>query len=449
MMKQIDGITVINTSGKVVFHAKYNPRFKQEKILLKNPDKNLFELYPGLQPEDSTLVECVKNGECIYRKDQKFYDCNGNLINTDNVTLPIVKSGKVVGAIELSKDITSINDLTSDYSNDADVRRKNWKSYAHFTYDDIITQNKMMIEIIEKTKIIADSISPVLIYGETGTGKELFAQSIHNYSNRKNKPFIVQNCAALPESLFESLLFGTTSGAFTGARNKPGLFEIANGGTLYLDEINSMPFNLQSKLLRVLQDQYVRRLGNIKPNKIDVRIITSMNINPIDAVHKNILRKDLFYRLNVVGIKIPPLRERRDDISILVNFFIKKYNNLFKHNVRGIGKEVYYAFQKCSWNGNVRELEHVIESSINIVKDGYIHFRDLPVYFIDEMEEKMFDVDGQDDVRSLSSAVAEIEKKIIEKSVKRCMGNISQTAKLLNIPRQTLQYKIQKYNIKI
>ncbi len=448
-MKQIDGITVINNSGKVVFHAKYNPRFNRDSTFLKDPDKNLFELYPGLQPEDSTLVECVKSGKRIYREDQKFCDCNGNLINTDNVTLPIVKSGKVVGAIELSKDITSINDLAGGCSDEVNVGHKDGKSYAHFTYGDIITQNKNMIGIIEKTKIIADSISPVLIYGETGTGKELFAQSIHNYSDRKNKPFIAQNCAALPESLFESLLFGTVSGAFTGAHNKPGLFEIADGGTLYLDEINSMPLNLQSKLLRVLQDRHVRRLGDIKSSKIDVRIITSMNVNPVDAVHKNILREDLFYRLNVVGIKIPPLRERRDDIPVLVNFFIRKYNNLFHHNVKGIEKEVFDTFQECSWNGNVRELEHVIESAINIVKDGYIHFRDLPVYLIDEMEEKMINVDRKNDIHSLNGVVEGVERKIIKRSIERCMGNISQTAKLLNIPRQTLQYKIQKYNIKI
>lgn len=455
MIEQIDGITVINNKGDIVFHAKYNPRFNKVNTSLKVCDKNLFELYPGLQPEDSTLIECIKNGKFIYRKNQKFYDYSGNLINTDNITIPIVKSGKVIGAIELSKDITSINDLTCDDNAKTSGKYQSIKTKIPFTFDSIVTQDEGMLESIKKAKTIADSTSPVLIYGETGTGKELFAQSIYNYSSRRGKPFVTQNCAALPESLFESILFGTVSGAFTGACNKPGLFEIADGGTLYLDEINSMPLNLQSKLLRVLQDQEIRKLGDTKAKKVDVRVVTSMNVNPTEAVQQNILRKDLFYRLNVISIKLPPLRERRCDIPILVDFFINKYNDAFKHNVKGISKEVYDAFEICSWDGNVRELEHVIEAAINIVEDGYIHLKDLPVYLIDEIEKEMTnsdeqtDANGQTNMQSLEQIVNQVEKKMIMKYIKSCGGNISKAAKFLNIPRQTLQYKIQKYNIKI
>lgn len=305
-----------------------------------------------------------------------------------------------------------------------------------------------MKENIHKCKMVANSISSVLVYGETGTGKELFVQSIHNYSYRKNKPFIAQNCAALPESLFESILFGSVKGAFTGAIDKAGLFEQANGGTLFLDEINSMPINLQAKLLRVLQDGYVRRVGDSKDRKVDVRIMAAMNEEPMEALDKGHIREDLLYRLNVVSIKLVPLRERKEDISLYVNLFIKQYNQKLDKNVSGISKEVERLFYEYNWPGNVRELQHIIEASINMVDKGLIEVRHLPIYLSENIENRDLK-DNIDEVKPLNEAIEELEKRMIINSLKKTDGNISKASNYLSIPRQTLHYKINKYNIDV
>ena len=192
-----------------------------------------------------------------------------------------------------------------------------------YTFDDLLTTNQEFKQLILQGKKAARSSSSVLVYGESGVGKELFVQSIHNESNRKNSPFIAQNCAALPESLLEALIFGTAKGSYTGAVERQGLFELANGGTLFLDELQSMPIELQAKLLRVLEDGVVRRIGGTKSTVVDVRVITAMNIAPENAIEENKLRPDLYYRLNVLSYELPPLRKRQEDILLLAESFFK------------------------------------------------------------------------------------------------------------------------------
>ncbi len=276
--------------------------------------------------------------------------------------------------------------------------------------------------------MVADSTSSVLVYGETGTGKELYVQSIHNYSSRFNKPFIAQNCAALPENLFESILFGTVKGAFTGAVDKPGLFEQAHGGTLFLDEINSMPINLQTKLLRVLQDGVIRRVGDSRDRKIDVRIIAAMNVEPLKAVENGQIREDLFYRLNVVNIKLVPLRDRLEDIPLYVEHFIDKYNKELNKNVKGISSKVKELFMSYNWPGNVRELQHIIEAAINIVDNEYIELDNLPIYLSEKvdlvdygsLEEHFYFSLLEGGVESLDSVMDDMEKKVHI----RCIGTV-------------------------
>jgi arginine utilization regulatory protein len=285
-----------------------------------------------------------------------------------------------------------------------------------------------------------------LIYGATGTGKELFVQAIHNYGLRRNKPFVAQNCAALPETLFESILFGTVKGAFTGASDKPGLFELAHGGTLFLDEINSMPLNLQSKLLRVLQDGVVRRIGGIKDIKVDVRIIAAMNVEPTYAISNKHLREDLFYRLNVMSIKLILLCDRKEDIPLLTEYFIKKYNNLLNKSVQGVTKDVEILFSMHNWPGNVRELQHVIEASMNIVSSGKIDVKHLPIY-LNEVFNDDKKVCEMDEIKPLNDVVEMVERNMIKKALEKSGGNVTKASKLLKVPRQTLQYKIYKYGL--
>lgn len=451
----IDAILIVDNKGKIVYSARYNPRF-DEDFYKKVINTNYLEAYPALVSEESTIMNCLKNGIPVYKNNQVFYDYAGRLYNTQNLTIPIVQSGKVLGAVELSKDITSIQDLSENHKKIESIgtylientNHKKNHSNVKFIFDDIITQSKEMLENINKAKLIADSPSSVLVYGETGTGKELFVQSIHNQSSRKNQPFIAQNCAALPENLFESMLFGCVKGAFTGATDKKGLFEIADGGTLFLDEINSMSMNLQAKLLRVLQDGVVRRIGDTKDRKVDVRIIAAMNMEPMDAISKRYIREDIFYRLSVTSIKLVPLRKRKEDIPLLVKYFIKKYNNLLKTKVKGISKEVETLFSMYHWPGNVRELEHVIEGAMNIVKNEMIEMKHLPAYLSETAENVGF-YEETDDIQPLNDVVEVIEKKMIIKALRKAGGNVSKAAKFLNIPRQTLQYKIMKYHIEI
>lgn len=454
-MEYADAIMIVDHNGKIVYSVRYNPRFDDESDIREFKDiinKNYLEVFPTLDPEQSTIINCIKQGVPKYMENQIFYDNKGRVYNTQNLTLPIIRSGKILGAIEISKDITKIEEL-SEKNKDHNVfqfqskeKLAEKKTVAKYTFESIITSNEGMKENIKKAKMVSDSTSSVLVYGETGTGKELFVQSIHNYSSRRDKPFIAQNCAALPETLFESILFGSVKGAFTGAIDKPGLFELANGGTLFLDEINSMPITLQAKLLRVLQDGIVRRVGDSKDREVDVRIITAMNEEPLKAVEKGQIREDLFYRLNVVSLKLVPLRERKEDIPLYVDHFIKKYNNELNKHVKGISSDVKNIFYSYNWPGNVRELQHVIESSMNMLNKDRIDTKHLPIYLSENIENRGLN-EEIGEIKPLNDAVEVLEKSMIIRALKRTNGNISKAGNLLRIPRQTLHYKLNKYEI--
>lgn len=457
-MDYVDAIMIIDRHGRIVYSVRYNPRFDNsfcegdfESII----NKNFLEVYPNINPNESTMINCVNNGKPIYLKEQVFNDYKGRVINTQNLTIPIIRSGKILGAVELSKDITKIKEQVNKriYMGRISITSPKNLQRATFKFDDIITSSKEMIHNIERAKIISNNTSSVIVYGETGTGKELYVQSIHNYSNRSNKPFIVQNCAALPENLFESILFGSVKGAFTGAVDKPGLFEEAHGGTLFLDEVNSMPLNLQAKLLRVLQDGRVRRVGDNNEKEVDVRIIAAMNIEPLKAMELGQIREDLFYRLSVVSLKLLPLRERKEDIMIYVDHFIKLYNLKLAKDVIGVSDEVKKLFMEYNWPGNVRELQHVIESSINFVSNEEIKLIHLPVYLSDKIsKENKIKNQNEDNYdlschSSLDDMLEMVEKQMITKALEKTGGNISKASSILKITRQRLHYKLSKYNI--
>lgn len=460
-MKYVDAIMIVDNKGRIVYSVRFNPRFDKdgcEDELESIINRKFLEVYPTIKPEESSVITCLKYGLPIYREHQKFYDEKRRVYNTQNLTLPIIRSGKILGTIELSKDITRIKEDTPLIEKESvSVINTPFRSdefSVKYEFKDIITRNEEMKENIEKAKLIADSSSSILVYGETGTGKELYVQSIHNYSSRCNRPFIAQNCAALPESLFESILFGSVKGAFTGSTDKPGLFEQAHGGTLFLDEINSMPISLQAKLLRVLQDGVIRRIGDSKDRKVDVRIIVAMNVEPLKAIEIGQLREDLFYRLNVVNIRLVPLRDRKEDIPLYVEHFINKYNKELNKNVKGISKEVEELFMLYNWPGNVRELQHIIEASVNIINEGNIKLENLPIYLSekiktedDESPEEHFYFSLLKGCESLDNVVNSIEKKMIIDALEKSKGNISKAAEVLKITRQRLYYKMDKHNI--
>ena len=308
--------------------------------------------------------------------------------------------------------------------------------------DSIITSNIEMQNLRKDVLKIADSPSTVLISGETGTGKEMFAKAIHYSSERKNAPFIPINCANIPDTLFESELFGYEEGAFTGARKggKPGLFEIASGGTIFLDEIGELPLYLQSKLLRVLQEDTIHRLGSTNFTPVNVRVIAATNKDLEEMVKNSTFREDLYYRLNVIPMHIPPLKKRREDIEILALHFVEKYSNRLNKNIYSISKEALSVLSSHNWPGNVRELENAIEYAVNMEEKNIIRLENLPNKFRNESVDR----------NPEKSSFAHLEYNLIKSILDRCGWDVKgkeKAAEELGISLRTLYRKLKEANM--
>ncbi|WP_353893467.1 sigma 54-interacting transcriptional regulator [Proteinivorax hydrogeniformans] len=438
-----EGIHIVNAQGETIF---YNPMMAEMEGIGAHEvlNKKVLAMFPSLTPETSTIHKVLKSKEAMYDQLQSYTNYKGRGITTINSTFPLYNSDEFVGVLEVSKNITRLKELSEKVidlqqklypSNGSKKKKKRW-----YTFDDIVGEEKSFKETIEHAKKAAGSNSHVLIYGETGTGKELFAQSIHSESSRKTKPFIAQNCAALPEGLLEGILFGTVRGSFTGATDRPGLFEQANGGTLLLDELNSMGFDLQAKLLRVLQDGKIRPVGATKEIDVDVRIIATTNGDPHQSILEKKIREDLYYRLAVVNIEIPPLRHRKKDIPVLTQHFLQKYQQKFGLTNLHIESDVEETLLHYGWPGNVRELEHIIEGAVNLIdEDNTIKTIHLPKFLQGSWSTLQ--------QSTLPKQVADFEKNIISQAYYACNRNISKTAQKLGVSRQSLQYKIKKYGV--
>ncbi len=312
----------------------------------------------------------------------------------------------------------------------------------------LIGKSPKMLEVFKLIGRVANSNTPVLIQGESGTGKELVARAIHENSYRRNWPFLAVNCGAIPENLLESELFGYEKGAFTGAdKSKIGIFEAANGGTCFLDEIGEMSLNMQSKLLRFLQEGEILRLGSTKPFKVDVRIISATNRDLEKLVSENKFREDLFYRLNVVRIILPPLRERKEDIPLLVDFFLKNYSLKNKVPLKKITEEVMTFFMEYDWPGNVRELENVVESAATLSPTDVIDLEFIPekIKNVKKYEKEVYEIKKNSPSELLP--LSEIEKDYILKILKITGNNKSKAAKILGIDRKTLRLKLKQYGV--
>ena len=443
LLKVIDeGIHVIDMDGMTIFYneiAASHDGMEPVEVI----GKHVLESFPSLNKDTSTLLQVIRSGKPIYNKSQTYMNLHARTIDTVNTTLPIHIDGKLVGAVEVAKDLSKMRKISERLMELEDRHRRpkpKKGTDAVFHFDDLITVNKEFRDIISQAKKAAGSSSSVLVHGESGAGKELFVQGIHNASHRRDSPFIAQNCAALPDSLLESLLFGTVKGSYTGAVDRPGLFESASGGTLFLDEIQSMSPALQSKLLRVLEDGAVRRVGAMKTVSVDVRLIAATNIEPEEAVRKGILRMDLYYRLNVLPFRLPPLRERKEDIPLLSGHFIKQFNNRLLKRVDGMTSELKKALEEHPWKGNVRELKHCIEYMMNVTESDELDVVDLPAYF----RETRSRPGGK--LKPLRIALMETEKDMIGKALSKTGGNVLKAAEILQVPRQTLQYKMKKHD---
>lgn len=445
----LDGIMVTDKYGYVEYYVTFRPDVNnlKEKDILR---KHITEVYPTLNEETSSILRVLKTGKPISNEFQTLITYKGQSIRAINTTMPIKDHDEIIGAVDVSRYIDSPYQWQDiSLSLKESVEKKNL-----YAVDDIVTNSRSMELIKERIPMIADTDSSVLIYGETGTGKELVAQSIHTASKRRNKKFVSQNCAAIPGNLLESILFGTTKGSYTGAENKPGLFEIASGGTLFLDEINSMEISVQPKILKAIEEKQVVRLGGYEPIKTDIKIVSAVNENPLQCIAENKLREDLFYRLSVVQLNIPPLRERINDLFYLVSHFINIYNTSMHCNLIGIDEEVETIFRGYNWPGNVRELKNVIEGAFNVASARFIQKKDLPEYLtrpfvLEEIGQNALMTVPAIPLKgiSLEEALETYERELIEHAV-AISKNYVEAAKLLGITKQALNYKLRKYKLR-
>ena len=366
--------------------------------------------------------------------------------------LPIIKDNKIIGAIGkvIFKDITDFYDMSKKiitmekeikYYKDQLKKQKS----AKYSFSNIIGESKSLMEVKNICQRAAMSDSNVLIMGESGTGKELFAHAIHNASDRASGPFVKINCAAIPSELLESELFGYEGGAFTGAKKegKVGKFELANGGSIFLDEIGDMPLQMQVKLLRVLQEREIERIGSTKTRPINVRIISATNKNLEEEVKSGNFREDLYYRLNVMSVNIEPLRKRKDDIRPLAKALVKKLSSQMGVHVDSISEKAMAALEAYDWPGNIRELENVIERSINLLdSDRIIKVSTLPVHITQSHKTHVY-IDGS----TLKEQLYDVEKSIILECLNENQGNKQKTANDLDMSRTSLYQKLKSYGI--
>ena len=336
--------------------------------------------------------------------------------------------GNVVGGVETFQDLTQIERLRKELE-------------SRYTFEDIIGQSAAMMNLFKILPQIAESDSTVLIEGASGTGKELFARAIHNLSSRKKKPFVAVNCAALPDTLLESELFGYKAGAFTGAhKDKPGRFAIAAGGTILLDEIGDISPAMQVRLLRVLQEKRVEPLGSVKPVEVDVRVVASTNKNLESLVHEGKFREDLFYRIRVVQMKLPKLHYRRVDIPVLIDHMVAKFNQIKGKDIAGVSDEVMVRLMEHDYPGNVRELENIVEHAFVLCRGGLIELHHLPP----ELRPENASMQGElTNVMTLKS----MEKLMIFEALRRHKGNRKHAAKELGIDYSTLYRKVKSLGI--
>ncbi len=443
-------ILIADASGIIEYSSVYDRNtdtFRNEAIT----GMHILDVYPELTEENSSVLKCIKTGKTIYDTVQKLTNINNVTSYFVSTDFPIISKGSTIGVIETSREISKTEFMKIVNKQDKDVLPKLYR------LEDIKTESPALLEIKSTIEKIADSESTVLIIGETGTGKDMIAQAIHSQGYRGNKPFIVQNCAAIPSTLLESTFFGTVKGAFTGAENTKGLFEIANGGTIFLDEINSMDIYLQAKILKVVEDKSFRPIGSVLNKQVDVRIISATNRNPKDLIKEGSFREDLFYRLGVVRLEVPPLRKRKEDIQYIANHFIEVFNKSFHKNVTQISAIAQEVLNNHKWYGNVRELQNVMEYIFNFIDKTSIQIEDLPAYLYDASEgynSGLADVENgvgskflEADNASLSEKLRAYEKNLIIDAVNSA-SSLSEAADMLKISAPSLQYKLKKYNLK-
>ncbi|WP_082732071.1 sigma-54-dependent Fis family transcriptional regulator [Sporosarcina sp. HYO08] len=452
-----EGVMMSDPEGKITL---YN--HAQEKMEgLNSQDivgKHLWSAY-NYNPQYSEHKHTFKTGKPIFSRYRAHSTVNGVPKYVNYSTFPIQKNGETIAVFSISTNESKLKERLHQtieikrQANATNHEKNDSKNGTAFTFKDIKGKSLALKTLIQEAQNVALHNADTLIVGETGTGKELFAQSIHNHSPRAEHPFVAVNCAAIPENLLESTLFGTVKGAFTGATDQIGLFEYAQNGTLFLDEINSMPVTLQAKLMRVLQERLVRKVGSNEVTPVKCTVISASNEDPEVLIDEGKMRLDLFYRIAHTSLHIPPLRERTEDVHYFIDYFLQKYQKRLTKYVPKFSEALQTALLHYQWPGNTRELEHLIENIVIRVPETAkeIEIDHLPSY----MRRKIFT--GRENVqaeqqesskRPLKEIFTNSKKNFIEMTLTQTNWNVSQAAKKLGITRQSLQYHIKKHGLK-
>ncbi|MCQ4638295.1 sigma 54-interacting transcriptional regulator [Anaerovorax odorimutans] len=412
--------------------------------------KYLLEVYPDLTEEESTIFRVMKTGEPIIDEVQTLTDCNGKTLTFSCSTYPIELNGEIIGAVEGT---IMLSENGEPCSKRIGRREKTQgREDRYYCLDDMVTQDPHMEEVKEQILRSAAGESTVMVIGDTGTGKEVAAQAIHSHSRRAKGPFVSQNCSAIPAGLLESTLFGTVKGSYTGAENRKGLFEMAHNGTLFLDELNSMDISLQGKILKAVEEQKIRRVGEEEERRIDVRIVSAVNREPRDIIEEQEMRRDLYYRLSVVQIRLPLLRDRKRDIPLLIDHYIEYYNRRSGKKLKGCSKLAMQMLMSYSWPGNVRELRNVIEYGFNMAEADEITVRDIPAHLLYDKKPEAAGPESckwkkeLNENKTINEIVGDFEKNILRQVLSET-DNITEAARQLHISRQALRYKMEKYRL--
>ena len=436
-----DEISIIDRDGRIRYCQIFIPgvySFSADEII----GRHFFEVFPSSSPENSEIYRVLTTGEPVTFFEEKCITYKGDLVKGYSSIYPLYRGKNLIGAAVALKFIADGH--TKERIEVADGGSTRRRNQFHYTLDHMITADPHMLQVKKSIAKLSSKDSSVLIQGETGTGKEIAAQAIHYESPRQMQPFISQNCAAIPANLVESTFFGTEKGSYTGAVSSKGLFELAQGGTLFLDEINSMDYGLQGKILKAIEDRQVRRIGGHELIPIDVRIVAAVNEDPFTAIREKRLRSDLFYRLNVNSIYLPPLKERKGDIDFVTDYYIDYYNRQNGRNISGLSGEVRLCFNRYDWPGNLRELRNVIEGAFNLAESDRITLSDIPAYIAGGSQSS-----GQQQGWSYDYSLTfqqnldACEKALLEELL-ALFPSKQEAAKALGMSKQSLNYRISK-----
>jgi transcriptional regulator with PAS, ATPase and Fis domain len=437
--------------------VEYYQKYKISTLPVVDESQNLIGVMPRKRLYKALLEGCGLDTPCagyivknpVFVTIDRIYDEYSLVARVTESRVDSVAvldlNGKLAGMIGTAEYLQgSLNVITTRLQTEINYYRDELKKSDNSRLDHILTNNTEFMKIKKEAALIARSSSTVLLTGESGVGKDMFARGIHEASPRAKNPFIKVNCVSIPDTLFESELFGYAPGSFTGAlkNGKSGYFERADTGTIFLDEIGDMPMPIQAKLLQVLQEKEFVRVGGTKKQTVDIRIIAATNRNLREAISDKSFREDLYYRLNVIEFHLPPLRDKPDDIIILAKSFIEKYNRILGSKVTGISRQAQEALQNYSWPGNVRELENAIERAANYVWEGEINIENLPGRLV-----KAESNSGAERV-PYHKSLEDFQKEILLDALERANGNRSAAAKLLNLSRSAFYGRLNKYDIR-